>query len=128
MTADVNPPEVWQSGAPVLGVRDVDAAASFLRDRLGFTITDLHGKPPVFAIAFRGGCKVMLRPCRFLETRIASDWSLYIPVADAGSVRADLLARGAPVGDLSDKQHGVREFEVQGPERHVLVFGQTLSG
>jgi hypothetical protein len=117
----------WPSGASVLGVRNIDAAAVFLRDRLGFTITDLHGEPAFFAIASRDDCRVMLRRCQFLETRIASDWSVYVGVSDVSGLRAEITARGGPATELVDKDYGIREFEVRGPERHVFVFGQPIS-
>ncbi len=118
---------LWRRSSAVLGVRDIDAAAAFLRDRLGFTITDIHGSPAFFAILSRDECGIMLRPCRFLETRIASDWSVYIGVDDVAAVHQDIAARGGPVSELLDKEYGIRECEVQGPERHVLVFGQPIS-
>lgn len=117
----------WPSAASVLGVRNIDTAAAFLRESLGFTITDLHGSPAFFAIASRDDCKVMLRPCQFLETRIAPDWSVYVGVGDVAALHAEIKARGAPVTDLVDKDYGIREFEVRGPERHVFVFGQPVS-
>lgn len=118
----------WPSGASVLGVRNIEAAAAFLKDRLGFTITNLHGSPAFFAIASRDDCKVMLRPCQFMETRIAPDWSVYVGVVDVSGLHAEIKARGAPVTDLVEKDYGVREFEVRGPERHVFVFGQPIAG
>ncbi len=118
--------ETLHSGAPVLAVRDIDKAAQFLSGRLGFEITDRHGSPASFAIASRNGCTLMLRRCQFLETRIAPDWSVYFDVGDAAKAHTELKALDAPVSDLIDKDYGIREFEVAGPERHVLVFGQKL--
>lgn len=117
----------WQRSSSVLGVRDIDAAAAFLRDKLGFTITDIHGSPAFFAILSRDECSVMLRPCRFLETRIASDWSVYIGLSDATAAHAEFKARGGDVSDLTDKEYGIREFEISGPERHVFVFGEPIT-
>ena len=43
------------SGAPVLLVRDVVAAATYFRDQLGFSFDRFWGEPPDFCMVARDG-------------------------------------------------------------------------
>ena len=43
-----------KDGAPVLLVADVEAAANYYRDQLGFRYDQLWGDPPGFCILWRG--------------------------------------------------------------------------
>ena len=49
------------SSAPVLLVRDVNAAAEHYRDAMGFRFDRFYGDPPSFVILGRDGLHVMLK-------------------------------------------------------------------
>jgi catechol 2,3-dioxygenase-like lactoylglutathione lyase family enzyme len=46
---------------PVLFVRNVSASAQFFREKLGFEIDFLHGRPPFYASVSRGSARLHLR-------------------------------------------------------------------
>jgi catechol 2,3-dioxygenase-like lactoylglutathione lyase family enzyme len=50
-----------KSAKPVLSVTNVQASADFFRDKLGFTIDFLHGRPPFYGSVSRGGACLHLR-------------------------------------------------------------------
>ena len=57
------------SGAPVLLVRDVKAAADYFRDKLGFSYDRIWGEPPDFCMVHRDGNTVMLSEAPALASR-----------------------------------------------------------
>ncbi len=123
----------WES-APVLGVRDVDAAARFFQDRLGFEIKSLFEPLPeegaVYAIVARGGAELHLQLRRGeagpgVREHIEGD--AYLRVPDADALRADLLSRGAKLHrDITDSGYGMRDFVACGPEHLRISFGSRL--
>jgi len=116
---------------PVLGVRDVASAADFVRDRLGFELRGTWGEGPDFAILRRDGCEIFLQAdCNRAapEPTAEQGWSVYFSCDGVDALHAELAGRGAPViKPPTDQVYHQREFEVGGPEGHVIVFAQSLN-
>lgn len=121
------------SGAPVLLVRDVAAAANYFRDRLGFSYDKLWGQPPDFCMVRRDGHTVMLSqaPADAALTphwRVVDKmWDVYFWVDDVEAIYQELVQRGAIIDyHLGMKPYGVREFGVQDIDDHDIGFGQVI--
>ena len=121
------------SGAPVLLVRDVAAAAGYFRDRLGFSYDRLWGEPPNFCMVRRDGNTVMLSqapPDAVLIPHwrvVGKMWDVYFWVDDAEAMYDELKHRGAIIDyHLGIKAYGVKEFGVRDVDDHDIGFGQVL--
>ena len=107
---------------PQLPAADVGKAAAWYRDKLGFAIRRLypaHG----FAIVGRDDVEIHLWTCR--ERRIAESTSAYFRVDDIDGLHAALAAAndGGTLGEVADREWGMREFYVTDPDGNLLKFG-----
>jgi predicted enzyme related to lactoylglutathione lyase len=117
----------------VLLVSNLDRAAEFWRDRLGFDC-EVYGDPPDFATVTRDDVSVLLSLCTDAGAIVPNwklvdkMWDVYIRVDDADAVYAELQERGAPIDyTIYDAPHGFREFGTQDPDGHDIAFGQPLT-
>ena len=124
--------------APFFIVKNVPAALSFYRDRLGFDIT-FQGPSDddiFFGIVERGAAMIMLKAVgvdpvpnytRDIKQGIAR-WDAYFHVPDPDALAAEFSARKVeffrPLGDTGD---GLRGFELQDADGYVLFFGRPRS-
>ena len=122
------------SVAPVLLVKDVVAAATYFRDRLGFDYDRLWGDPPDFCMVRRDGQVVMLSQAPAAATLVPNwrvvhqMWDAYFWVDDVDALYAELRERGAAIDyELGTKAYGVREFGVQDLDEHDIAFGQVVT-
>ena len=129
-----NPPE-WVA-APVLGCRDVHAAAEWFQTALGFACPGGVMHPPgadeaVYAIVSRQGAAVHLQIRRrpvFLSERPDFEGDGYLFVDDADALHAELAAAGVAVlREPMDEPYGLRDFTIVTPESHRLAFGAPLA-
>ena len=121
------------ASAPVLLVRDVIAAATYFRDRLGFSYDQMWGKPPDFCMVERDEHIVMLSqapPDASLVPHwrvVDKMWDIYFWVDDVDAIYAELQQRGAVIDyELGVKPYGVKEFGVQDIDDHDIGIGQVL--
>ena len=116
----------------VLLVADVERAATYYRDQLGFNC-EIYGQPPDFLVAKRDDAIVLMALCDDAE-RIVPNWrivdkvwDLYIRVDDVDAIYAEVRGRGAPIDyTLYDAPSGFREFGVQDPDGHDIAIGQPI--
>jgi uncharacterized glyoxalase superfamily protein PhnB len=123
---------VTWTASPILGARDVRAAAAYLRDVLGFDCPEgeIFGTPDetVYAIAKRQevGIHVQIRRTPAPE-RSMLDADVYLYVEDADALLAEWRGRGAVVlRDIEDSFYGLRDFVVAGPEDTRLIVGSPI--
>ena len=119
------------SVSPFFIVRNVDRAAAFYCDRLGFTMTFREpAEEPFFGIVRRDGAMLLLKdvgiePLPNCRREPAARWDAYFFVPDPDALAAELVARqvefSAPLRDTSD---GLRGFELTDPDGYVLFFGR----
>lgn len=127
-------PEI-ASIALFLIVRNVPAALSFYRDRLGFEVT-FQGPEPndiFFGIVQRGGAMIMLKDIgvdpvpnytRDVKKGIAR-WDAYVHVPDPDALAAEFSSRGvAFFRPLEDTDDGLRGFEIEDADGYILFFGR----
>jgi catechol 2,3-dioxygenase-like lactoylglutathione lyase family enzyme len=121
--------------APFFIVRDVPAALSFYRDRLGFAVT-FQGPDPgdiFFGIVERGAAMIMLKDVgvepvpnykRDVEKGWAR-WDAYLHVDDPDALAAEFSSRSVEFFQpLKDDDDGLRGFAVQDADGYVLYFGR----
>ena len=124
--------------APFFIVRNVPAALSFYRDRLGFDIT-FQGPDPgdvFFGIVQRGAAMIMLKDVgvdplpnykRDVEKGWAR-WDAYFHVPDPDALAAEFSSRHVEFSQaLADDDDGLRGFELKDADGYVLFFGRPRS-
>jgi hypothetical protein len=118
--------------SPVLLTTDVERAAAYWRDRLGFTC-ELYGEPHDFLVARRDEAVVLVALAPQVE-RIVPNWEIadkvwnaYIRVDDVRAIYAEVQERGAGIDyTLYEAPSGFLEFGVQDPDGHDIAFGEPL--
>lgn len=120
--------------APSFIVKNVPAALSFYRDRLGFEITFQGPTDDVFfGIAERGAAMIMLKavgvdPLPNAERHPWARWDAYIGVADPDALAAEFSSRNVEFSEpLKDTNDGLRGFELKDADGYVLFFGRPRS-
>lgn len=113
---------------PVLYVSDVQAAADFYRDKLGFTIDFLHGQPAFYASVSRDEACIHLRfvhqpmyvaGLREKEQVIAA----FLSVANVKELFTEYQTRKVPfVHRLKKEPWGQSSFIVSDPDGNALCF------
>ncbi len=124
--------------APVLGCRDVRAAAHWFRDVLGFHLDPETGvidgveadEGAIYAVLTRADAMVHLQIRRrdpFGGTREDIESDAYFYVEDADALLAEFRERGARVlREPMDEPYGLRDFVIETPEGHRLLFGSPV--
>ena len=121
--------------APFFIVKNVPAAMSFYRDRLGFDIA-FQGPSDddiFFGIVQRGGAMIILKDIgvdpvpnytRDIKKGIAR-WDAYLHVPDPDVLAEEFSSRNVEfVQPLSDNDDGLRGFEVRDADGYMLYFGR----
>jgi catechol 2,3-dioxygenase-like lactoylglutathione lyase family enzyme len=124
--------------APFFIVRNVPAALSFYRDRLGFDVT-FQGPADddiFFGIVRRGAAMILLKDVgvdpvpnhtRDIKQGIAR-WDAYLHAPDPDALAAEFSSRNvAFFRPLEDDDDGLRGFEVKDADGYVLFFGRPRS-
>lgn len=124
--------------APFFIVKDVPAALSFYRDRLGFDIT-FQGPSEddiFFGIVQRGAAMIILKAIgvdpvpnytRDVKKGIAR-WDAYLHVPDPDALAAEFLSRNVEffksLEEGENGDDGLRGFEVMDADGYILFFGR----
>jgi len=114
-----NPAQFIQ-GAPVLHVPDVEAAARYYRDVLGFT-SDFGDQD--YAVVWRDNSAI-----HFVKSdRIPSGVHLFQWVRDVDACYKEIRERGAEITvEPGDRPCGVRDFNIRDPNGVSIIFGQDI--
>jgi uncharacterized glyoxalase superfamily protein PhnB len=111
----------------VLAVKDLAVEAAYYKQKLGF---DLDFTAPGWEFLSFGDFKVMLGECADEMTAGESgnhSWYAHVIVEDVDEIYLDMKARGARIlSEIEDKPWGIREYSVQSPDGHRIVFGQAI--
>jgi len=115
---------------PILFVRDVEAAAGYYAQRLGFTVDFLHGEPVFYGAVSRDGIVLHLRHVdqpNFAELA-AREESLILATIETDAVTAlyaEFEAAGAEfVQPLVQQPWGGLDFQVRDPDSNQISFVQ----
>jgi uncharacterized glyoxalase superfamily protein PhnB len=121
-------PPMLQNVVPILLVRDVERAAAFFKNMLGFEVDFLHGKPPFYGAVCRDGVCLHLRYVHepYFARAAAREESLLaasIQVSDVHGLFEELKARGVEFPQALVKQPwGGTDFHVRDPDGNVISF------
>src|SRR5207237_687760 len=122
-------------GAPTpLTSAEINKAAAYYGEALGFTVGRMWGDPPHFCIPQRDGIEVMLNQVRSEDIfRPNADYNgrldAYFWVKDADALHAEYRGSGAEIVCApEDMPYQMREFQVRDPDGHLLAFGHDLLG
>lgn len=126
------PKKRW-SAAPYFFVENVESAANFYRDRLGFQYDRFWGEPPCFCMVGRNGITIMLsqvekelvRP----NNKAGDDgpWDAYIWVEDAKALHDEFVAKGVKIErGLCEQPYHNLDFDILDNNGYRLCFGSDL--
>lgn len=121
-------PPLLKKVTPILFVRDVEASATFFREKLGFEIDFLHGLPPFYGAVSRDGVCLHLRFVHrpFFSETAAQEESLILASIEVANVQAlfeEFKARGVEFPQKLKKQAwGGTDFQVRDPDGNVISF------
>ena len=117
--------------SPFFIVRNVPAALSFYCKMLGFEIEFQEPEhEPFFAIVQRDGAMIFLKDCGVEplpngKRHPWARWDAYASVPDPDALAAEFTSRGVTFSKpLQDTPDGLRGFELEDPDGHVLFFGR----
>jgi predicted enzyme related to lactoylglutathione lyase len=120
--------------APVLVVDNVQIAADFYRDKLGFGYERIWGEPPCFCMVERSGVVIMLkelsvkgrvRPNRLVDPD-EETWDAYLWIDDADALYKEYKQKGVNVTrEICDQEYGCRDFEIEDCNGYRLCFGHN---
>jgi catechol 2,3-dioxygenase-like lactoylglutathione lyase family enzyme len=120
--------------ATVLLVQDVNRAADYYRDQLGFEVSSYEANPHHYAYASRDDCHVHFACFKDAVPRpnsVAAPpdmFDVYVYVDDVEGLHEELVERGADIvlGPV-DAVYGLREIRVRDPHGYILAFGKVLT-
>jgi uncharacterized glyoxalase superfamily protein PhnB len=125
----------WRIG-PILGARDVKKAADYYTGVLGFECPGgifegaAPGESGVSAVVRRSGVEIHLQIRRrevFAGAREGIESDTYVFVDDVEALFREFEAKGAAIRRAPENQpYGLRDFVVEDPEGHRVVFGTPL--
>jgi catechol 2,3-dioxygenase-like lactoylglutathione lyase family enzyme len=128
-TPRVSPgPPSLKNVIPILLVRDVEACATFFREKLGFEINFLHGAPPFYGAVSRDGICLHLRFVHrpFFAQAAAQEKSLIVASIEVSNVQGlfeEFKTRGVEFAQRLRKQAwGGTDFQVRDPDGNVISF------
>src|SRR5204862_7520656 len=118
--------------APFFIVKNVPAALSFYRDRLGFDITFQGPADDIFfGIVQRGAAMIMLKdvgvdPLPNPKREPGARWDAYLDVPEPDALAAEFSSRNVEISEpLKDTGHGLRGCELKAADGYVSFFGRT---
>jgi uncharacterized glyoxalase superfamily protein PhnB len=108
---------------PVLEVRDVDRALRFYNEILGFREAFRYRTPPSYGGLWLDGFEIHMRRVTHNPRRSM----LYVPTSNLDAYYQMIEERGAKIRNRpADQLYGMREFDIEDPDGHVLCFGQYV--
>lgn len=110
----------------VLAVRDLSSSTRYYREVLGFEEDPIDA--PGWSFLSRDGVHLMLGECPDEVDASAignHSWFLHVMVEGLDELHDDVLRRGGDVVvPIGDRSHGHREFVVETPDGHRILFGE----
>ncbi|MEL7113572.1 MAG: VOC family protein [Pseudomonadota bacterium] len=120
------------SCAAVFVVADIHRSVAFYRDQLGFSVAQIWGEPPSFAIADTPRASIMLKQGDGDENakratpnkdRVGGLWDVYIWVQDLEAVKSFLTGANTAHSEPEEMSYGCTEIVVTDPDGYLICFG-----
>jgi len=111
----------------VLAVHNVTASIDFYCYKLGFELLDTYGNPPYYAEIKRGVAQSLM----LLDQKAAGTPSGHVSLAfyseDIDSLYEEFLTKQVSIKEaLENKAYGMREFQIEDPDKYLIVFRQKM--
>ena len=107
----------------VMPVSSVKEAATFYKEKLGFTI-DVLWENPNYACFSRGGITIEFGEGR---PKHVGGGACVIQVSDVESIYKEFKAQEVEfVGDFAERDYGSKDFRIRDHDGNLLVFGSAL--
>ncbi|MEO1051423.1 MAG: VOC family protein [Bacteroidota bacterium] len=121
-------PVQFSHAAPVFPVKNVDHAADFYRDQLGFEVTFRWEDPATYAVVKREGVGIHL-------SQLSEDYlppkehaALRVFVSDVDQLYAEFQHNNVAIlRPIGDREYGMRDFDIKDKDGFILTFGTGLS-
>jgi catechol 2,3-dioxygenase-like lactoylglutathione lyase family enzyme len=117
--------------SPSFIVRSVPATLAFYSGKLGFNIEYQEpASDPFLAIVERDGAMIFLKsvgvePVPNNARHPWARWDAYVSVPDPDALAAEFASRAVTFSKpLEDTHDGLRGFELEDPDGHILFFGR----
>jgi catechol 2,3-dioxygenase-like lactoylglutathione lyase family enzyme len=117
--------------SPFFIVQNIPRSLAFYCDQLGFSILHLEpAEDPFFAIVQRDGAIIFLKAVSVeavpnWKRHPDARWDAYISVPDPTALATEFMARRVTFSKpLKDTHDGLRGFELEDPDGHILFFGR----
>jgi catechol 2,3-dioxygenase-like lactoylglutathione lyase family enzyme len=110
----------FEAVTPRIPVQDVDKALKFYLEQLGFALGWKWGAPVTHANVCRDAISLDL----VSAPERSGTAMAYIEVSGVDAYHSELTARGVGVGELGDRDYGMRDFEVVDANGNRLAFGE----
>jgi catechol 2,3-dioxygenase-like lactoylglutathione lyase family enzyme len=115
----------FETVTPRVPVTDIDEALKFYTKQLGFDLVWTWGAPTTHAGVSRDAVALDLVA---VAAERAGRAMLYIRVNGVDAYHEALRERGVLVGDLGDRDYGLRDFEVVDVAGNRIIFGEPITG
>jgi catechol 2,3-dioxygenase-like lactoylglutathione lyase family enzyme len=108
--------------AAVLYVKDMPPALAFYRDKLGFSVQFAWRDPPEYVCLYLGDAAIHLNTYAPPAKSIVC---IFCKGVDA--LYDHFTSRGVTLSKpLQNEPYGMREFAIDDPDGHLLVFGEGI--
>ncbi len=110
---------------PILLTRDINKAADFYTQKLGFTVSSIY---PNYLIIKRDETALHFSLAQDLDPKTNSCMT-YIYVSNIDSLYAECQTQEIihPNGALQAKDYGMKDFAVIDPDGNLLTFGESTA-
>ncbi len=116
----------------IIAVADAEASSAFYREKLGFRRSSLELGPGWEVVEF-GGCRICIGECGDNDDWISPAsipyhrWFAYIAVEEPESLLSAFKQRGVNVTSEQTEDDGERNFSIETPDGHQIMFGTGKS-
>ena len=115
--------------APQLVVANVKTTADYYRDILGFTLIDMVGEPPVYAMVERDGFQIHFAKSDVADIKRNKDFrsishDLIIWVPEINGFFEEVRSKKANITEgIVQRVYGSREFVIEDIDGHRILVG-----
>ncbi len=110
----------------VLAVRDLRVSTRFYIDVLGF-VRDFGDGSDGWSFLSRDGFRVMLGECPDSTAPGDHSWYAFVTTEGVDQLHEEVAGRGAAIlSPPTTKPWGLREFSLETPDGHRIVFGEPI--
>ncbi len=117
--------ELLSHAATVLPVLDPVKSIEFYEKSLGFEVVFKWNDPVDYVVLRRGDVHLHLTRTQDSFGKKNEHVACYIFVYDIRAIHQEFKSKGLPVDpELSDREYGMTDFDIEDPDGHILSFGQ----